>query len=775
MNFKKLLFTCCLISASGLSVSAQPTVVTDTRFARGATMAFGRISSETSNGATITSRGFCLSESPEPTIDDILSTKTISNNGMIYYFENLKPSTKYYMRAYAKNSKGVGYGKVIKFYTLPMGAITASYNNGGNAAENERINSAVDNACFIFSNLTSIKKHFNIGYGSGTPTADCNYQDTPWMNVGPNASYQRTGTIMHEMEHGLGVIPYSTQWAGNILRAGNGTGNWLGDRTSAFLDFWDNTTGSFLKGDTQHMWPYGINGASEDDGSLKTYYANAMIAQALGEDGLEHTYSTYADPCYIFDYEEGVKYYLKNEDESRGLYDSYLVEDGAKKLKWVAMTPDEIAADDAAAWYISFTPDNQYYQLRNAKTGNYITYSAGFKTATRNNGPLSADNLHLMKSRVDLTLGTTSRSFTTRGYWFIHPTSGWSPQVLGAGTNGAVNQPTFDRTNTATMQRWLILTEAEARKMESVSLGGMKASFKSLLNQYKAFLDVPHTENEASADDTFRGELSGFETEADAARTPEAIETLETSLRTAALSFLGKVSVTDLSQPFDLTMLLANPDFSEDMTSWGINSEYTCNAGLAEVYESKFNCYQRLQGMPAGTYEMRAQAFHRPGTAEAVYADYMGGNDKASAMIFFGRNTNTKVVKNIMAERQTSALYPDDVKLDDGTYVPNSMAGTAAYFANGLYENSISYTSTNAGGQLMLGIRCNEGTAGSAYWCIFDNFRLYFYGGNDALTGIEESTKEQVQSTILYDLQGRKVLTPTRGIYILNGKKVLIK
>ncbi len=303
MELKKLFSTILLLTAIPCTLFAQPSVTGDTRFARGATMAFGRIKSISANGgSTITKRGFCIAANPNPTIDDSVSTKTISSNGTIYYFVNLKPATKYYMRAYATNQSGVtGYGDVIKFYTLPKGNITYWYNNGGSAAENTRINNALTNACNIFNNLTSIKKKFSVGYSAGTPTADCNYKDEPWMNMGANSSYQRTGTIMHEMQHGLGLVPYTTQWNKNILRSGlngdgNGTGYWLGDRVSAFLDFWDNTTGSRLNGDYQHMWPYGINGAQEDDGSLKTYYANAMIGQALGEDGLEHHSKSFADP-----------------------------------------------------------------------------------------------------------------------------------------------------------------------------------------------------------------------------------------------------------------------------------------------------------------------------------------------------------------------------------------------------------------------------------------------------------------------------------------------
>ena len=169
-------------------------------------MAFGRIVS--TEGDDIKEIGFCWAEHSAPTINDNKTTTFLSNSGKIYWLKNLTPSTGYYMRAYAMDSNGkAGYGKEIKFYTLPKGNLTYWYNNGGDDAANKRINEAAQNACDIFNDLTSIKKHFAIGYSSGTPTADCYYADEPWMNMGANASYQSTGTIMHELQHGLGVIP----------------------------------------------------------------------------------------------------------------------------------------------------------------------------------------------------------------------------------------------------------------------------------------------------------------------------------------------------------------------------------------------------------------------------------------------------------------------------------------------------------------------------------------------------------------------------------------
>ena len=440
-------------------MTLTPEVANDMRFARGATMAFGRILCV--EGSDVEEQGFCWATHPTPTIEDNHTTEHLSNSGYIYWLKDLQPATMYYMRAYAKTKTGrVGYGEDIKFCTIPKGNITYWYNNGGDEAANNRVNKAAAEACDIFSNLMNVSKHFNIGYSAGTPTADCYYADEPWMNMGANASYQRTGTIMHEMQHGLGVIPYSTQWNKNNLRErldgeGRGTGHWLGDRVSEFLDFWDNTTGSQLNGDYQHMWPYGINGANEDNGKKELYFANALIGQALGEDGLEHHSQTFANPCYIFTQEDDVKYYLTNEAEDRGRDAAFLAPDATGKLSWRNMTVEEALQDDNAAWYISFTPSNQYYQLRNVATGQYLTYSSGAFRAQKRTTLTSNEDIHLMKGRVDVGKGAMKR----RGFWLVHPSPGnWTPPCMTANANNVVGPSTFNIANSSTRQRWIIMT-----------------------------------------------------------------------------------------------------------------------------------------------------------------------------------------------------------------------------------------------------------------------------------------------------------------------------
>lgn len=74
----------------------------------------GTISSD--GGASITARGVCWSTSPSPTID--LSTKTSDGTGIGTFTSNiigLSGNTTYYVRTYATNSAGTGYGNEVNF------------------------------------------------------------------------------------------------------------------------------------------------------------------------------------------------------------------------------------------------------------------------------------------------------------------------------------------------------------------------------------------------------------------------------------------------------------------------------------------------------------------------------------------------------------------------------------------------------------------------------------------------------------------------------------
>ena len=755
-----------------LAMAQTPTVVTDTRFARGATMAFGRIKSTNVNGgAAIQKRGFCLAEHNNPTIDDVTNTATLTNNGIIYYFKDLKPATKYYMRAYATNKDGVtGYGDVIKFYTIPKGTIQLTMRSGGDQATYNRIKEAAETAVNWWNNLTEMKGFGpNVGYESGTPTADCSYGG--WIRVGPNTSYQRCGTIMHEMLHGIGVIPWAdTEWSRHNLRSGvngdgYGTGYWLGDRVTEVLTFWDNKVQK-LNGDYQHLWPYGINGASEDNGSDLLYIGNSLVCQALGEDGLQHTYSLFAEPYYALNQEDTIKYYIKNEAADRGLNTSFLKPNATGALKWTAMTSAEAAMNDSTAWYITFTPDNQYYQFRNAATGQYLTNSGGIKTAAKTTLTGNED-WHLMKGRVDVV--------GQRGYWIIHPESNWTPRCLQANANGNIGTATFDIANSAERQRWLIMTMEDTKSMEAKAVEQMRQTVADALSLVKALADVPHEETVAGADAALLSVVSDVEASMAVSESVVELSAMVDRAKDAATVFLRNVTPIDVATPFDLTYMLVNPTLDETADGW--TGGATVSYGCAEFYQKTFDFSQTVKNLPVGTYAFCGQGFQRPGSSSTAYSDYKAGSNKVNAVIYAGGNSES--LAHICDGIQTRKVGKgNETALTSGRYVPNDMQSADAYFKKGIYENRVVAAVTSDDGLLKVGVKSTS--MPSNYWAIFDNFRLYYYGSKsvDEVTAVPAvQHSDLITANSVYDLQGRKVSEPgiRKGIYIVNGKKMIVR
>jgi hypothetical protein len=69
----------------------------------------------------VTTRGVCWSTQTKPTIKD---NKTIDNDvdgSFISYLTGLSANTVYYVRAYATNTAGTGYGDNMSFKTLASG------------------------------------------------------------------------------------------------------------------------------------------------------------------------------------------------------------------------------------------------------------------------------------------------------------------------------------------------------------------------------------------------------------------------------------------------------------------------------------------------------------------------------------------------------------------------------------------------------------------------------------------------------------------------------
>jgi len=95
-----------------------PTVTTTTVTSIAQTTATGGGNVNADGGATVTARGVCWSTSPNP---DITNSKTTDGSGTGSFTSSitgLTANTGYYIRAYATNSAGTGYGSHETFATL---------------------------------------------------------------------------------------------------------------------------------------------------------------------------------------------------------------------------------------------------------------------------------------------------------------------------------------------------------------------------------------------------------------------------------------------------------------------------------------------------------------------------------------------------------------------------------------------------------------------------------------------------------------------------------
>ena len=75
----------------------------------------GNVSSE--GGSSVTQRGVCYSLAPNPTINNSTVTSGIGTGSFTCELTGLTKNTKYYVKAYAKNSYGVSYGEEKSFTT----------------------------------------------------------------------------------------------------------------------------------------------------------------------------------------------------------------------------------------------------------------------------------------------------------------------------------------------------------------------------------------------------------------------------------------------------------------------------------------------------------------------------------------------------------------------------------------------------------------------------------------------------------------------------------
>ena len=129
---------------------------------------------------------------------------------------------------------------------------------------------------------------------------------------------------------------------------------------------------------------------------------------------------------------------------------------------------------------------------------------------------------------------------------------------------------------------------------------------------------------------------------------------------------------------------------------------------------------------------------------------------------------------------QIENTYPFDerIETEEGVfYYPSSMLGTASRFKLNpeAYCNKVQIE-VPAGSNLRIGFRKSTQVEGD--WIIFDDFQLFYLGGDlekKPDTGVRDILDNNTKNTVIYNLAGQRINALQKGLNIVDGKKVLVK
>ena len=197
----------------------------------------------------------------------------------------------------------------------------------------------------------------------------------------------------------------------------------------------------------------------------------------------------------------------------------------------------------------------------------------------------------------------------------------------------------------------------------------------------------------------------------------------------------------DAAESITATSLLVNPQFTGNGYGWTMSGTWgnqRFNGAVEVWHSSRFDFSQQLTGLPAGRYTVSCQ---------------MSGYGSSCQGMLYARSALQTVQATATADNTGSSF---DAERD-------RMAANEAY-------GRISVELEVTDGTLTLGI--TDPTEGTN-WLVWDNFTLTYSGSSSVGIALLEEGASEDHSC--YDLQGRRVLSPSRGLYICGGRKFIVR
>ena len=335
-------FTTSQFSGPELTTSAI-TGITQTTAVSGGNITFD-------GGVSVTARGVCWSSTK--TVPDITDSRTTDGTGTGVYTSNmagLTGNTTYYVRAYATNTQGTGYGSAIQFKTSPLlptvttavpaATSTTTGSGGGNVTNDGGAAVTARGVCWSISiNPTIANSKTTNGTGTGvftsnmtSLTVNTTYHVRAYATNSAGTAYGADrmfttdpATVNDNDGNSYGVIRIGTQvWLqenlkttklndGTAITLADGTPVWISMATSGYCWYANNISNKNTYGalynwyavNTGKLCPSGWHVADDNEWlTLKDYLGGDLVAGGkLKETGTAHWASpnTGASDTYDF-------------------------------------------------------------------------------------------------------------------------------------------------------------------------------------------------------------------------------------------------------------------------------------------------------------------------------------------------------------------------------------------------------------------------------------------------------------------------------------------
>lgn len=265
--------------------------------------------------------------------------------------------------------------------------------------------------------------------------------------------------------------------------------------------------------------------------------------------------------------------------------------------------------------------------------------------------------------------------------------------------------------------------------------------------------------------------------------TDEEVESLINDIN-KAINRLGlpqdMASASD-ANPVECSRVIINPAYVDANDEGWTGGAAIDATGTAEKFNTNYDYYQLIQGLPEGTYKVSVQGFYRAGYAAGDYDLWQSDpNSNNNAFLYASTDDHTvsTPLQRLASGAQSMYELPTDwawASESAGLAVPDRMWTAADAFQtlgdNGamLYTNNNLIVKVGAEGRLTIGLKKEVQVEGD--WTIWTNWQLFYYGTESALeedpSAITNIESAGVTHAEVFSINGTRTPGLQRGVNIV--------